>query len=317
VSLVPGRKRVAAVVGATVLVFGALFLLSAARPSPVALPSHTPDSARGETLYLAGSCLSCHAPAGDEADPTLPSGGAPFPTPVGTFYPQNLTPDAETGIGLWSEIDFVVAMTQGISPEGRHYFPAFPYTSFTRMLPEDLLDLHAYLVTLPAVRSPERPAEIPLERLARRSIGLWKRLAFERRSFEPDPGRSPSWNRGAYLVNAPGHCGECHTPRTFLMALDEDRHLAGGPHPAGKKEGHVPSLRDLIGRGRYADAADLALALTYGETFGYDKISSGGMASIQMNLGRLPESDVRAIAEYLVSLGPAEGDAPAGRDSGE
>ena len=135
-------------------------------------------------------------------------------------------------------------------------------------------------------------------------------MALEQGPFEADPGQSESWNRGAYLVNAPGHCGECHTPRTFLMALDEGRHLAGGPHPAGEDEGQVPSLRDMIGRGRYTDAADLALALTYGETFGYDKISSGGMATIQTNLGRLPEVDVRAIAEYLASLGPAEADGP-------
>jgi mono/diheme cytochrome c family protein len=225
---------------------------------------------------------------------------------VGTFYPQNLTPDPETGIGDWSALDFVRAMRQGISPEGRHYFPAFPYTSYARMSLEDLLDLRAYLMSLPPVRSPERSADLFLESVARRSVGLWKRVAFEPASFAPDPGRSAAWNRGAYLVNGPGHCGECHTPRTLLMALDESRHLAGAPHPAGKAEGHVPSLRDMIERGRYSDAADLALALTWGETFGYDKLSSGGMAAIQINLGRLPEGDVQAIAEYLASLGPLD-----------
>jgi mono/diheme cytochrome c family protein len=159
-------------------------------------------------------------------------------------------------------------------------------------------------MSLPPVRSPEIPADIPVERLARRSIGLWKRLAFEPEPVAPDPARSDSWNRGSYLVNGPGHCGECHTPRTLLMALDESRHLAGALHPAGEEEGFVPGLRDMIGRGRYTDAADLVLALTFGETFGYDKLSSGGMAAIQMNIARLPASDVQAIAEYLASLEP-------------
>jgi mono/diheme cytochrome c family protein len=141
---------------------------------------------------------------------------------------------------------------------------------------------------------------VPVLGLARRGVGLWKRLALDDRRFEPDPGQSEAWNRGAYLSNGPGHCGECHTPRTALMTFDESRHFAGGPHPGG--EGDVPSLRGLVARERYTDAGDLTLALQYGETFGYDGLSSGGMADIQMNLARLPESDVQAISEYLVSL---------------
>jgi mono/diheme cytochrome c family protein len=219
---------------------------------------------------------------------------------VGVFYPGNLTPDEETGLGAWSDVEFVNAMTRGIAPDGTHYFPAFPYDSYEAMTVEDVLDLHAYLMGLPAVPSPHRPPEIPAAPLARRGVGLWKRLALDGRTFQPDPGRSESWNRGDYLVNGPGHCGECHTPRNWLMVPDESRYLAGGPHPAG--EGSVPSLRALVARGRYKDAGDLALALQFGETFGYDKLSSGGMADIQMNLAKLPESDVQAIAEYLVGL---------------
>jgi mono/diheme cytochrome c family protein len=191
-------------------------------------------------------------------------------------------------------------MTRGLSPEGRHYFPAFPYPSYAAMRIEDVLDLRAYLASLPAVRSPTRPPTVPFIRLARRGVGLWNRLAPKAEPFAPDPARSASWNRGAYLVSAPGHCGECHTPRDWLMIPIASRRLAGGPHPGG--EGTVPSLRGLVARKRYKDAADLALALQWGETFGYDKLSSGGMAPIQTNLALLPESDVRAIAEYLVSL---------------
>jgi mono/diheme cytochrome c family protein len=206
----------------------------------------------------------------------------------------------ETGIGSWTQIEFVNAMTRGLSPNGTHYFPAFPYPSFRSMRLQDVLDLHAYLVSLPALRSPRRDADVPMASVARRGVGLWKRLALQGRGFEADPGRSDSWNRGAYLTNAPGHCGECHTPRNWLMIADETRHLDGGPHPGGK--GKVPSLRGLVERGRYKDVADLTLALQFGETLGYDKLSSGGMAQIQMNLARLPEGDVQAISEYLLSL---------------
>jgi mono/diheme cytochrome c family protein len=275
------------------------------RPHPLdvgALPAHTPDPARGELLFHAGSCGACHKAADDApgAAEGLPTGSAAFPTPVGTFYPGNLTPDPETGIGNWNEIDFVNAMTQGVSPDATHYFPAFPYPSFRSMRLKDVLDLHAYLASLPPMRSPRREAGVPMAFIARRGVGLWKRLAFEDRRFEADPARSQSWNRGAYLTNAPGHCGECHTPRNWLMIADRTRHLAGGPHPGGK--GDVPSLRGLVESGRYKDVADLTLALRYGETFGYDKLSSGGMGEIQMNLARLLESDVQAISEYLLSL---------------
>ena len=301
------RPRTGRVV-ATLALLGALgvatFLLLT-RPRPLdatALPDHRPDTARGEVLFHVGSCGSGHraADGAPGAAEGLPTGSAGFPTPVGTFYPGNLTPDRETGIGGWSEIDFVNAMVRGVSPEGTHYFPAFPYPSFRLMTLEDVLDLRAYLMSLPAVHSPRQEPEMPAAGLARRGVGLWKRIALDDRRFDPDPGRSASWNRGAYLTNAPGHCGECHTPRTWTMAADESRHFSGGPHPGG--EGDVPSLLGLVARQRYKDADDLTLALQYGETFGYDKLSSGGMADIQMNLAQLPESDVQAISEYLVSL---------------
>jgi mono/diheme cytochrome c family protein len=275
------------------------------RPRPLALtvdPGFTPDAARGEVLYHAASCGACHAaPQGSPgADEDLPAGGAAFKTPIGTFYPGNLTPDPETGLGRWSDLEFVNAVKAGLSPDGTHYFPAFPYPSYRSMRTEDVLDLHAYLGALPAVSSPTREPDVPLRPLARRGVGLWKRFAFERAPFAPDPDRSDTWNRGAYLVAGPGHCGECHTPRNWMMIPDERRLLAGGPHPGG--EGQVPSLRGLLARGRYKDVADLALALQYGETLGYERLSSGGMGEIQSNLGKLPESDLRAIAEYLLSL---------------
>jgi mono/diheme cytochrome c family protein len=265
------------------------------------LPAHTPDLANGRTLFRAGVCLGCHKPPdGAGVDPELPSGGAPFVTPVGTFYPQNLTPDVETGLGRWTAADFVNAMQGGVSPERTHYFPAFPYASYRSMATADVLDLFAFLKTLPAVRSSAVPPRMWFVRLARRGVGLWKRLEFRRPTHAPDPARGPSWNRGAYLVNAPGHCGECHTPKTWLMVADDRRRMMGGPHPGG--EGKVPSLRGLLARKKYKDAADLTLALQNGETMGYEDLSSGGMARIQEQIAQLPEADVHAIAEYLLSL---------------
>jgi mono/diheme cytochrome c family protein len=298
-----GRSAVAAF--ALLVVIGAAAFLWLTRPRPLAataLPDLTPDPSRGEVLFHAGSCGSCHRAADGAAGAAegLPAGSAALATPVGTFYPGNLTPDPETGIGRWSEIDFVNAMSRGLSPDGAHYFPVFPYTSYATMPIEDVLDLHAYLMSLPPVHSPARGPDVPILGLARRGVGLWKRMALDTRRFEPDPARSESWNRGAYLTNGPGHCGECHTPRNWMMIPDRSRHMAGGPHPA--EEGDVPSLRGLLARKRYKDVGDLTLALQYGETFGYDKLSSGGMADIQMNLAKLPQSDVGAISEYLLSL---------------
>lgn len=297
------RRRWLAAAGIAAAGVAAALWLSRPRPLPATvLPAHAADPRRGEVLYRVGSCHACHRAApGEVGEATgAPVGTAPFPTPFGTFYPGNLTPAPETGLGRWRAIDFVNAMARGLAPDGRHYFPAFPYTSFRSVRVDDLLDLWAYLQSLEPVAAPARAPSLPLLPVARRGVGLWKRLLPPPPPIPEDPGRSAAWNRGAYLVLGPGHCGECHTPRDLLMRMRSDRALAGGPHPGG--EGTVPSLRGLAARGRYRDAADLALALQYGEELGYDKLSSGGMARIQVELGKLPEPELAAIAEYLMSL---------------
>lgn len=280
-----------------------LWFLSAPRPLGAdAVPQHQANSANGALLYTIGGCINCHKPdpANASADSALPSGGAPLKTPIGIFYPPNLTPDPDTGLGKWTDLDFINALQRGISHSGAHDIPAFPYTSYAAMRTEDVLDIRSYLMTLTPVKTDNKPADIPFPFFLRRGIGLWKYLGLSTAKWQPDTAQTASWNRGSYLANGPGHCGECHTPRTLFMARDDTRAFAGGPHPEG--DGKVPSLRGLVERGRYKDAKDLVSAMQFGETFGYDKLSSGGMGAVQTNLSKLPEADVQAIAEYLVSL---------------
>jgi mono/diheme cytochrome c family protein len=284
--------------------------LWASRPEVIeasALPTHDGDKVNGEVLFHAGGCISCHkAAAGvSEADAKLPSGGAPFATPIGTLYPPNITPDVETGIGAWTDAQFVNAVKHGVSPSGQHYIPAFPYTSYAHMSTTDVLDLKAYLMSLKPVKSPRHEADVPLPWLLRRGVGIWKRFALPSagaadETFKPDTSQSADWNRGAYLVAGAGHCAECHTPRNALLISDATNPLAGGVHPNGKTK--VPNLHNLIGRGLFKDAEDLASALKEGEQGGYDNMALGGMSEVTSNLAQLPDRDVKAIAEYLTSL---------------
>ncbi len=302
--------RIRKIAGAAALLgtaaFALFYVLTMPRPiSAAAIPAHTADLKNGQVLYNAGGCISCHKPPENSGlDASLPSGGSPLVTPAGTFYPPNITPDKATGIGSWSDADFVNAMQRGISPEGEHHIPAFPYTSYAHMTTADILDIKAYLFSLPAVQHENKPPEMPLgplgEWVGRRLMGLWQLAGLNPRVFTPDAQQSAEWNRGAYLVAGPGHCAECHTPRTAIMTSDMSRWLEGGPHPEGK--GKVPSLVDLMGRNRYKDVNDLKLALQNGEALGYEKLSSGGMGAVQSNLAKLPDSDVQAIATYLMSL---------------
>ncbi|HWU00063.1 MAG TPA: cytochrome c [Terriglobales bacterium] len=298
---------------ATVLAIGcigagiAFWLSQPEKIEAAALPAHIGDKANGEILFHAGGCISCHKP-GDTAkfDPALPSGGAPLATPIGTLYPPNITPDVATGIGSWSDVAFVNALKHGVSPSGENYVPAFPYTSYAHMTTDDILDIKAYLMSLKPVNSPRHDSGVPVAWVVRHGVGLWKRLALSspaQAAQDPknlDPSQSASWNRGAYLVNGPGHCAECHTPRDLLLVPEQAKYLEGGLHPNGRTK--VPSLHNLIGRGLFKDAGDLADGLKEGEEGGYENMSAGGMGEVQSNLAKLPDSDVKAIADYLASL---------------
>ncbi|MFO1133098.1 MAG: cytochrome c [Hyphomicrobiales bacterium] len=290
---------------AVIAVAGLALAWRMSEPHPLTaaeIPAHQPDIANGKELFNAAGCFSCHKPGPDlkTVDASLPAGGTPFKTPVGTFYPPNLTPDPETGIGKWTDAEFVNAVQRGISPEGENLIPAFPYTSYARMKTSDVLDIKAYLDSLPPVVAPEKAAQIPAPWLLRKGVGIWKHLGFDTAQWQPDASKSAEWNRGAYIANGAGHCNECHTPRNLFMAFDWSKQFQGGPHPGG--EGKVPSLIDLLGRGKYTDASDLATAFQNGEMMGYEHMSSGGMGEVQSNLSKLAESDVKAVADYISSL---------------
>jgi mono/diheme cytochrome c family protein len=282
---------------------GVFWLASAPHPLTEAdIPAHTANIENGKLLYNIGGCMSCHAagPNVKEAASGLPAGGRPLVTPIGTLYPPNITADPETGIGKWSNADFVNAMQKGLSPEGRHLIPALPYTSYAHMSVGDILDIKAYLATLPPAKNPDTPYEVKFLPIIRRGLGLWKWVGLDETKWKPVTTQSASWNRGAYLVAGPGHCSECHTPRTVFLSPDTSHMFAGGPHPEGK--GMVPSLNNLVGRGRYKDASDLMLAFQNGEELGYDKMASGGMGQVRSHIASLPEADIKAIAEFITSL---------------
>jgi mono/diheme cytochrome c family protein len=266
-----------------------------------ALGPHQADLANGRTLFLIGGCSSCHATP-NQADQTRLGGGLALNSPFGAFYVPNISSDPTDGIGGWTEAQFVTALARGTSPEGEHYYPSFPYTSFAHMTFDDMRDLFAYLKTLPAVKGRVRDHDLPFPFNIRRGLGLWKILFFDDRPFVPDPTKSAAWNRGAYLVNGPGHCAECHSPRDALGGIVAGQRFAGGPHPEGK--GWVPNItQKQIG---HWTEQDIAVLLETGDTPDAGAVGSS-MVEVVRNTAQLSPADRAAIAAYIKSLPPVEG----------
>jgi mono/diheme cytochrome c family protein len=301
---------------ATLVVLGlagaaAGWVLSAPRPLPeteiAALPQG--DAARGEAVFWAGGCASCHAAPGAKGDAKLLlGGGLKLVTPFGTFVAPNVSPDPDDGIGNWSLGDFANAMLTGTSPEGSHLYPAFPYTSYARMRPGDVSDLYAFLKTVPPVSGKAPPHELSFPFNIRRGLGLWKLLYLSSDPViaAPAPGSDVDpdlWLRGRYLVEGPGHCSECHTPRDPFGGLDKSRWLTGAPAATG--DGKVPGIDPGSDVGSWS-AADIAYYLESGFTPEYDSVG-GEMVEVQENMAKLPARDREAIAAYLKAL-PASGE---------
>src|SRR3954447_14161671 len=265
------------------------------------LPPRTPDLANGLTTFNAGGCSSCHA-VPNQPDRLKLGGGLAITSPFGTFYVPNISPDPKDGIGRWSEADFVTAVLKGTSPEGFHYFPAFPYTSYRHAKVEDIRDLFAYLKTLAPVAGKARDHDVPFPFNIRRNVGVWKFLFLDGKPFTPDATRSAQWNRGAYLVNSFGHCAECHSPRNFLGGIIGAQRYAGGPNPEG--EGWVPNITQK--RLEEWSVKDFEYFLETGQVPDGDSVG-GAMTRVIKNISQLSPEDRAAMAEYLKSLPPVEG----------
>lgn len=298
------RRTIFAALPAAVVALGLYWWLTAPVAPALEATPRMPDLANGQELFNAGGCSSCHA-VPNQPDRLRLGGGLPIGSPFGTFYAPNISPDAADGIGRWSDADFVNAVIRGVSPEGAHYFPAFPYTSYQRAKVEDVRDLFAYLKTLPAVPGKVRDHDVPFPFNIRRNVGIWKLLFMDGKPFAADATRSAQWNRGSYLVNGFGHCAECHSPRNLLGGIVAAQRFAGGPNPEG--EGWVPNITQKgIGAWSKKEIADF---LETGEMPEGDT-ASGAMRPVIKNLSQLTADDRAAMAEYLKSLPPVEGPKP-------
>jgi mono/diheme cytochrome c family protein len=277
------------------------WLTAAPTMSALSAPSHAPDVANGMTAFNAGGCSSCHA-VPNQPDRLRLGGGLAITSPFGTFYAPNISPDPADGIGRWTEAEFVRAVTQGVAPNGYHYFPAFPYTSYQHAKTEDIRDLFAYLKTLVPISGKVRDHDVSFPFNIRRNIGIWKWLFMDRKPLIPDPAHPASWNRGAYLVGGFGHCAECHSPRNFLGGIISTQRFAGGPNPEG--EGWVPNITQK-GIGDWSEK-DIAYFLQTGEMPDGDS-AGGSMVRVIKNISQLSSEDRAGIAEYIKSLPPVDG----------
>lgn len=298
--LVRKLAGLAVLAGAAILA-GGWWLSAPSTLDETVLPTHEPDLAKGERMFLAGGCASCHAAPGAQGEARLVlAGGLGLASPFGTFFAPNLSPGSE-GIGGWSDLDFVNAMMRGVSPDGAHYYPAFPYTSYQRMRVPDILDLKAYLDTLPQDATPSREHAVGFPFSVRRGLGLWKLLYLDGEPFVADPAWSEQEAWGAYLVEGPGHCQECHTARDQFGGRLTERAFAGAANPEG--EGFNPNITPHGDGLASWSAGDIAFVLESGFTPQFDSLG-GAMGSVVTNFSQLSATDRDAVAAYLLSLEP-------------
>ena len=301
------RTIIAGLLALALAAAGVFYALTIPTPAVTGLlPTRTADLANGETMFHIGGCASCHATP-KQRDQKKLGGGLALATPFGTFKVPNISPDATHGIGAWAEEAFANAMLRGIGRNGEHLYPAFPYTSYQRMTLDDVRDLFAFLRTLPPHAQPSEPHELPFPFNVRRGLGLWKLIYLDGKPFAPDPARDAEINRGAYLAEGPGHCGECHSPRDALGGIVAARRFAGGPDPEGK--GWVPNITPHPDGLAAWSARDVAYLLQSGMTPESDSVGST-MADVVRSTAKLSDPDRAAIAAYIKALPPRAGKAP-------
>jgi mono/diheme cytochrome c family protein len=295
-----GSPRVIASVVAGILIAGVAAGFAVAwRPAIAAIEPPAPQSfdaalvKRGRDLAAIGNCNDCHTVRGGQAF----AGGLPVPTPFGTIFSSNITPDAETGIGRWPEAAFRRAMRSGVDRDGQHLYPTFPYDHFTNVSDEDDQALYAFLMTRQPVHAPARENQLSFPLDQRFVVAGWKLLFLRRGTYQPDSARSAEWNRGAYLVEGLAHCGACHTPRNLLGAERASAQFAGGDVDNWRAyaiNGQSPSPVPWT-----ADALFTYLRQGWHPDHG---VARGPMAEVVSNLSSVNESDVRAIAIYMADV---------------
>jgi mono/diheme cytochrome c family protein len=294
------KPRIIASIVATILVGGGVAAFAVVwRPEISAIEPPAPQSfdagliKRGRDLAAIGNCSDCHTLRGGKAF----AGGLPVPTPFGTIYSSNITPDPDTGIGRWSEAAFRRAMRSGVDRAGQNLYPTFPYDHFTNVTDEDDRAIYAFLMTRQPVRAPARANDLPFPLNQRFVVAGWKLLFLQRGTYQPDSTQSAEWNRGAYLVEGLAHCGACHTPRNALGAERTSASFSGGD---------VDSWHAYAINSRSPSPVPWnAQALFHYLRQGYDPdhgVARGPMAEVVSNLSSVQESDVRAIATFMTSV---------------
>jgi len=272
--------------------------LAAYNGHPTGVPADFKDSdpiARGRYLAEAADCKSCHTTEGGQPF----AGGRAFKLPFGTLYTPNITPDPTTGIGAWSDADFLKVVHQGISRDGKRLYPAFPYAAYAYITDEDVLAIKAYLFTVPAVNSAPPPNTLAFPYNQRWLMAIWSGLFKPGDRFQPVAEQTPEWNRGAYLVEALAHCGDCHTPRNLLQALDNKRKFAGG-EAEGWTAYNITADKDS-GVGGWSEE-ELAQYLSTGHAKGRGTASGPMAEAVDLSFAKMTPSDIRAMVAYLRSV---------------
>lgn len=279
---------------AAVLGIGAAGVISAPQPIEMGVfDSMTADKAAGEAVFWAAGCASCHM--GAAQDPMVLAGGMAFVTQFGTFHAPNISSDDTHGIGGWSVSEFARAIQKGVSPDGAHYYPALPYSAYAKMTPQDVVDLKAFMDSLPADATPNVPHDVGFPFNIRRTLGLWK-VMFADETYHMQGDLPADVQRGRYIVEALAHCAECHTPRNALGGLDASKWMQGAISADGKSR--VPAITPAkLGW----SAGEIVQYLTTGFTPDYDSVG-GHMVHVVENMAKLPEEDRAAVAAYLLAL---------------
>ncbi len=293
-----GKMAVVVILCASTAAAAGLYISAARPPFSQGDPQFkgAGDAVHGQLIFAAGDCASCHATPGEPHRLRL-GGGMALGSPFGTFRPPNISPDPVDGIGRWTPVDLANALVGGVSPEHEHYYPAFPYTSFTGMTAGDIRDLYAYLMTLPKVSGRAPPHHPSILFRIRRFVGFWKLLFFREGQSEARLSGEPIHDRGAYLVENVSHCAECHSSRNVFGAIKPDTRFAGGVDPQGT--GFVPNITQQ-NLGKWTER-DIATMLKTGDTPDHGRVGSS-MADVVTNTAMLPDSDRDAIARYIKAL---------------